>query len=94
MRNVGKNRPQSSGLTRAGDSSELREQIKELEKRDYKVKRCSEYHLKIGLVNYFWTTGTITTDPDIKHPEKGFDALLDLLQKITQKKESELTIAL
>jgi hypothetical protein len=61
--------------------------IKQLENRGHWVQQCSPYHLKIGPVNYFWTTGRITTDPDLKHPGKGFEALLALLDKRTAKKK-------
>ena len=63
------------------DSPELRQQIAELRGLGYRVLRYTEYQLKIGPISYYPTTGRIMIDPAIKHPEKGFDALLDLLNK-------------
>jgi hypothetical protein len=63
------------------DSPELRKQIAELRGLGYRVLRYTEYQLKIGPVSYYPTTGRIMIDPAIKHPEKGFDALLELLER-------------
>ena len=80
-------RAQSRAAAQAGGETELQELIKQLKDCGYKVQQCTPYHLKIGPVNYFWTTGRITTDPDLKHPGKGFEALLALLDKRTAKKK-------
>lgn len=63
------------------DSPKLVTQIEKLEKLGYNVCRCSPFHVKIGPYNWFPTTGKITIDPQSRHPEKGFDALLRLLDK-------------
>jgi hypothetical protein len=61
------------------DSPLLREQIEELERLAYSVQRCTRHHVKIGPVNFYPSRGKITIDPDSRHPEKGFEALLRLL---------------
>jgi hypothetical protein len=45
----------------------------------YSVQRCTRHHIKIGPVNFYPSRGKITIDPDSSHPEKGFEALLQLL---------------
>lgn len=62
------------------DTAKEREQITELERRGYDVSRKTRYHVKIGAVNYFITTGTITIDPSERHQHKGFEALLSILE--------------
>ena len=71
----------SSNLYLPRDPGKLRKEIRELVKLGYRVQRCTAYHLKIGPVNYFWSTGKITTDPCERHNEKGFQALLDVLER-------------
>lgn len=68
-------------LIQPNDSPDLRKQIAELRGLGYRVLRYTEYQLKIGPVSYYPTTGRIMIDPAIKHPEKGFEALLELLDK-------------
>ena len=63
------------------DSAAVRKQIKELQKRGYRVIRYTEYQLKVGAISYFPSTGTIVIDPRHKHSEKGFDAFLGLLKR-------------
>jgi hypothetical protein len=63
------------------DTFEQRQQITELVDRRYQVSRKTRHHVKILDVNYFITTGTITIDPDIRYKNKGFDALLTLLEE-------------
>jgi hypothetical protein len=63
------------------DTSEIREQIIELVELRFPVSRKSRYHVKILDVNFFPTKGTITIDPDIRYKEKGFDALVKLLEE-------------
>lgn len=61
------------------DPPELRKQLRQLMDLNYRVKRMTKYHIKICEVNYF-TTGTITIDPDVRHRDKGFEALIELLE--------------
>jgi hypothetical protein len=68
----------------ANDRPTLRREIRELTKRGYKVARPSPHHVKIGPVNYFPSTGTITSDPCYRHPEKGFDSLVRILEEVAQ----------
>ncbi len=63
------------------DSPDLRKDIQQLEKLGYSVQRCTPHHIKIGPYNWFPSTGKITIDPQSRHPEKGFDAFLRLLDK-------------
>ncbi len=67
------------------DTIELRKQIRKLQDLGYNVRRCSPHHLKIGAVNYFPSTGVITTDPKHRQSAKGFDALLKVLQRIASQ---------
>jgi hypothetical protein len=53
--------------------------------RKYYIRRPSKYHIKHRDVNFFWTTGVITTDDGIRHPEKGQFALVALLEKLYPK---------
>lgn len=63
------------------DTPEQRRQITELERRGYPVRRMTQYHVKIGDINYYITKGTITIDPAFRCKIKGFDALLALLDE-------------
>jgi hypothetical protein len=63
------------------DTPGQRRQIIELERRGYPVRRMTQYHVKIGDVNYYITTGTITIDPAVRYKMKGFEALLALLDE-------------
>ena len=63
------------------DPLKLRDEIRELVSLKYPVQRCSYYHLKVGPINYFWTKGTITTDPAHVHRAKGFQALLEVVER-------------
>lgn len=65
------------------DTPEQRRQIIELERRGFPVRRMTQYHVKIGKVNYYITKGTITIDPTIRYEKKGFDALLGLLNHMS-----------
>ncbi|MBR1191468.1 hypothetical protein [Bradyrhizobium sp. AUGA SZCCT0160] len=70
-----------SGIFFEQDTPEQRRQLTELERRGYPVRRMTQYHVKIGEVNYYVTTGTITIDPAVRHKMKGFHALLALLDE-------------
>lgn len=70
-----------SKLFHEQDTPEQRRQIAELERRGFPVRRMTQYHVKIGKVNYYITKGTITIDPTIRHAEKGFESLLQLLDR-------------
>jgi hypothetical protein len=74
------NKTPAESLTRPGDTDETRRQIAELLARGFPVRRLTEYQLKIGDINYYPTKGTITIDPSQRHPKKGFNALIELLQ--------------
>lgn len=63
------------------DSEELRERILKLNSLKYYVQRIDQHHLKMGLVNYYPSTGAITIDRVGRHPRDGFEALLALLEK-------------
>jgi len=52
----------------------------------------SRYHVKIREVNYFITTGTITVDSGVRCKNKGFDALLSLLEKKYPRRPPKLFI--
>ncbi|MBN9599560.1 MAG: hypothetical protein J0G28_07780 [Afipia sp.] len=62
------------------DTDDVRDQIRAIVDQGYYVERPSDYQLKIGMVNYYPHKGTITVDPSRRHPHKGLDALLELLE--------------
>jgi hypothetical protein len=67
------------------DTAEWRRQIEVLQKHGYNnMRRCNEHHIKIGEINYYPNTGTITTDPAHRHSQKGLEALLEVLERITE----------
>lgn len=53
--------------------------------RKYYMRRPQKYHIKHRDVNFFWTTGVITTDDGVRHPEKGQFAFVALLEKLYPK---------
>jgi hypothetical protein len=65
------------------DLSSVRYEILKLKKLGYKMTRPSRHHLKIGSINYFPSTGTITSDPCYRHTERGFEALLRILDNVS-----------
>jgi hypothetical protein len=73
-------RTTAEGLFRPGDPAEIRDQIRHLLSLKYYVQRKTDFHIKIGDVNYYPHRGTITIDPSLRHAEKGFKALLALLE--------------
>jgi hypothetical protein len=79
-----------SKLFHEQDTPEQRRQIIELECRGFPVRRMTQYHVKIGKVNYYITKGTITIDPTIRHEKKGFDALLGLLDHMSRNARTEV----
>ena len=64
------------------DPPEWRHEILELLKRGHRVTRPSPHQVKIGPINYYPSTGTITTDPRNRRLGKGFAALLRLLREV------------
>ena len=68
-------------LARPGDSDEIRKEIAELLARGFRISRPNYFQLKIADFNYYPTKGTITIDPSQRHPKKGFDALIELLDE-------------
>lgn len=67
------------------DSAAIRRQIKLLLDRGHRVVRHSEHQWKIGEISYYPGKGTIMVDPTKRHPEKGIEALLDLLDFMKQR---------
>ena len=67
---------------RERDTEEERQLITELVNRGYPVSRKADFHIKILDVNYYFPRGRIVTDPCICHKDKGFEALLTLLEKM------------
>lgn len=59
--------------------------IAELIRRKYFIRRPSKYHIKHRDVNFFWTTGVITTDDGVRHPKKGQFAFVELIEKLYPK---------
>lgn len=50
-----------------------------LDARNVPYQQKTQYHLKIGIVNFYPTTGKITIDGEPPFGPKGLDALLDIL---------------
>ena len=104
-----KNRPSLNNPTRAGsrpqkgsgpiwpgDSDAVKKVIEDLQQRGYRVDRHSEFHIKIGPVS-FWLSGKgkIMVDPCDVQKEKGFDALLDVLEMhATRRRDGMRSITL
>jgi hypothetical protein len=61
------------------------ELIRELIDLKFFVWRPSKYHIKHGDVNFWPSTGTITIDNVGRHPEKGKQAFIALLQRMYPK---------
>ena len=61
------------------------ELIRELINLKYFVWRPSKYHIKHRDVNFWPSTGTITTDNVGRHPENGKEAFFALLQRMYPK---------
>jgi hypothetical protein len=66
---------------RSIDTAEHRDQIRLLVDRGYPVIRKTDYQIKIRAVNYYLGRGTITIDPCEKYADRGFEALLRLLNE-------------
>lgn len=64
------------------DTALVRSQIRRLVKRRFPVARKTPYHIKIYDVNFYLPRERITIDPSTRHPHRGFDALLELLEKM------------
>lgn len=52
-----------------------------IEAAGFRVHQCSPYHLKYGEFNLWPTSGKITIDPATRHPERGVDAFIELLER-------------
>jgi hypothetical protein len=54
-----------------------------LDQRNIPYRQTSEYQLKIGLINYYPSRGSIILDGQkTKHPDVGLDALGQILVKL------------
>ena len=74
-----------NNLVYQDDSDMLKGHILGLVAAGYALSRKSQFHLKIGPVNYYPTpSGKITIDPSHKHPETGIKALFELLKKLSE----------
>ncbi len=74
------------------DPPRWRQEIEELERMGEDVRRCSVHHVKIGDVNYYPSTGRIYIDPCIKYPNKGFKALLHVIEESKRAKQSGFNV--
>lgn len=63
-----------------GDGDRITKQIRLLLSRKYEVRRPSPFQIKVGPVNFFPTTGKVTTDPYTKHTQNGFDYFLEVIE--------------
>jgi hypothetical protein len=70
------------------DTPELVDQIRELERRGFYVRRCTESQLKIGDVNYYFRTGKITIDGHSRLEKGGFQHLLEILEGRKKRRAS------
>lgn len=64
------------------DTPRFYELIRELIDLKYFVWRPSKHHIKHGEANFWPSTGTITIDNVGRHPEKGKQAFIALLQRM------------
>lgn len=72
-------------IIRPEDTPELRRQLESLAALGFSVRRPSPWHVKVGPVNFFPTTGRVTTDPNIKHEQRGFDYFLKIIDKLRRQ---------
>lgn len=77
-----------------GDCEAVKKVINDLQQRGHFVVRHTKYQIKIGDVNYYLTKGTIMLDPCNVQKEKGFDALLDVLDERAPKRPNSVRITL
>jgi hypothetical protein len=63
--------------------------IQKLIKDKYYVQRPSKHQIKHREVNYYPSSGVITIDGGGRHPEKGSQALLALLEKLYPKRRGK-----
>ena len=84
-------RPETS-LFREDDADEMRLAIKNLQSLGYNVQRPSMYQLKIADTNYYPTTGKITIDPHLVHPDRGLDSYLKLLRDKRESSMNQISI--
>jgi hypothetical protein len=69
------------------DDPEISKLIHHLLSLKYFINRTTQFHIKIGPVNFFPTTGTITIDGEGPSTDKGQESLLSLLaQKYPPRK--------
>jgi hypothetical protein len=68
-----------SSLFYDNDDPETSELIRYLISQKYFTKRPSQFHIKIGPVNFYPTTGVVTIDGQGRAASKGQDFLLKLL---------------
>lgn len=85
---MAENRRAAKDPFRANDTPEIQEQISRLLALKFYPVRKTDYHLKIGDVNFYPHRGTITIDPCLRHSETGFEALLDLLERKREIKKT------
>lgn len=71
------------------DDAELKQQIDELVAKRFKVTRPHFHQIKVGIFNYFWSTERITIDPCQTHPERGFDAFLELIERRVKRRAQD-----
>jgi hypothetical protein len=70
----------NSSPIRDTDPPELVAQIQELQRRGFRIRRCTESQLKIGDVNYYFRTGKVTIDGHSPLAKGGFEHLIEVLE--------------
>jgi hypothetical protein len=84
-----RNSPRSKILFYPDDPPEFYLLIMQLIKDKYYVTRASKHQIKHREVNYYPSSGVITIDGEGRHPEKGPQALLKLLEKRYPRRRSK-----
>jgi hypothetical protein len=79
-------RIEATQLYRPGDSHTTMDRIFILVDFGYPLERVSTDWIKIGKFNYCFKDGTISIDPSEVYPEKGYDALHNLLSTRSRQK--------
>ena len=63
------------------DPPRLKKELAQLKQLQPSTVRKTKWHVKIDDVNYYPHRGTITIDPHTRRSDRGFEALLELLNK-------------
>ena len=70
-----------SNFIKVHSDPRLREAIQVLSRAGFRAEVPSPWQLKVGVFNYFWSTGKITFDSGPRIDVTGIDAFVELLKE-------------